>query len=46
MAPEGSVRQASRLVTEVVVSAIQDGRLEELLYKEVQLVEVGSDRQA
>ena len=46
MAPEGSVRQASRLVTEVVVSAIKDGRLEELLYTEVQLTEVGSDRQA
>ena len=40
------MRQASRLVTEVAVSAITDGRLEELLNTEVQLTEVGSERQA
>ena len=40
------MRQAWRLVTEVAVFAITDGRLEELLNTEVQLAEVGSDRQA
>ena len=40
------MRQASRLVTEFVVPVTTDGRLEELPYTEVQLAEVGSDRQA
>ena len=44
--PEGSVKQASKLVAEVEVAATTEGKLEEPLKADVQLEEVGSDRQA